>query len=803
MFDRLGRLATNYPGKVCTAWLLLAAGLTWFAPAWQCKAQDDDIRFLPPNTPSVRAFRLLEQAFPQDVFASRAIFTLERTDEPLSGDDLALVDDIVTCLEGLKRDEPGLKIGAIASHRDPVIGKRLISADKQCTLIHMSLVTPYLALQTREAVDKAEAKARVIVARAGYDAPRLYVTGPAGVGRDLVKAGAESLDQTTIATVALVVVVLLLVYRSPLLAMVPLATIGVSMWVALKLLALVSLIPGVQLVNVSQVFAIVILFGAGTDYCLFLISRYREKLLSGKPPAESVRRSVRSVGGAVAASAGTVICGLGLMAFADFAKVRSAGPVIALALAVGLAASLTLTPALLKLLGLKVFWPDKVKPRLPGVRRAVGAWDRISRFVVRRPALVWGVSAAILAPFAVLGLMTTPTFSPVGDLAPTSGCIRGLAAIQRHFTAGETGPLTVLLASHGEWSGPSGREVIDRLSRGFAQLENVAEVRSLTQPLGEPLPTMSVTSLLGRPENGVSSFFSQPRAGAATAQQNELTPFLRGLLKVVDPIALARQHYVASCPENGAPRFVTRLDVVLKSDPFAPESAATLETIETWLADFLPAQSGRMAPVRAECYGVPVHTRDMGAVIERDRARVNGLVLGGVLLILLVLVRQLWLAGYLLATVLLSYYATLGLTTLFAAAWAGKPIGQVEWRVPFFLFTILVAVGEDYNILMVSRAIAERRRRGADRGIRRGLARTGGTITACGVIMAGTFATLMLAGLGTLVQIGFALAVGVLLDTFLVRPFLVPSFLLIVWRGEEAADRQRLRRYPRAFRQAG
>src|SRR4029079_1702521 len=100
--------------------------------------------------------------------------------------------------------------------------KRLISADKHCTLIQMSLATPYLALQTREVVDKAEAKARVIVARAGFAAPRLYLTGPAGVGRDLVKAGAESLDQTTIATVALVVVVLLLVYRSPLLAMVPL-----------------------------------------------------------------------------------------------------------------------------------------------------------------------------------------------------------------------------------------------------------------------------------------------------------------------------------------------------------------------------------------------------------------------------------------------------------------------------------------------------------------------------------------------------------------------------------------------------
>ena len=780
MFDLLGRWAATHAWKVCTAWLLLAIGLTVVAPTWKANTHDDDIRYLPPTTPSVRAFQLMEKAFPQDIFACRAVLALERPDEPLTDNDLALVDDIVTSLEGLKRDEPALQIGAIVSYRDPVVGKRLTSADRQCTLIQLSLATPYLALQTKEAVDKADAKAQVLVARAGFDPPRLYVTGPAGVGRDLVRAGAESLDHTTIATVALVIIVLLLVYRSPVLALVPLVTIGVSAWVALELLALLTLIPGVQLVNISQVFAIVILFGAGTDYCLFLISRYREKLQQGWPVSDAVRGSVRSVGGAIAASAGTVICGLGLMGCAEFAKVRSAGPVIALALAVGLVASLTLTPALLKVVGLFVFWPDKVKPRPAGVRRVPGAWDRISRFVVRRPGLVWTTSAAALAPFAALGLTTTLTFSPIGDLSPASGCVRGLAAIQRHFTAGETGPLTVLLSSHSDWGEPTGRQLINLLSRGFAGLENVAEVRSLTQPLGEPVPD----------------------AGAGAG-------LLGGLLKLagpaVDPAALARKHYVASCPgAHGEPCHVTRLDVVLKSDPFAPESLATLETIETWLTDFLPVQAGRLGPVQAECYGVPVHTRDMGTVIERDRARVNLLVLAGTFLILLVLVRQLWLAGYLLATVLLSYYATLGLTAIFASAWTGKPLGQVEWRVPFFLFTILVAVGEDYNILMVTRAIAERRRRGAVAGIRRGLARTGGTITACGVIMSGTFATLMLSGLGTLVQIGFALGVGVLLDTFLVRPFLVPAFMLIVWRGEEeAAEGRQARPVPRPFRRAG
>jgi RND superfamily putative drug exporter len=160
--------------------------------------------------------------------------------------------------------------------------------------------------------------------------------------------------------------------------------------------------------------------------------------------------------------------------------------------------------------------------------------------------------------------------------------------------------------------------------------------------------------------------------------------------------------------------------------------------------------------------------------------------------------------------VLFSYYATLGATTLMAHWCHGRPLGEVDWRVPFFLFTILVAVGEDYNILLIARMLKERKRLGSEEGTRRALARTGGTITSCGLIMAGTFATLMMAGLNTLVQIGFALAFGVLLDTFVVRPFLVPAFTLLVWRRQHKIRETRLelvlprrRRRFAALRRAG
>lgn len=775
MFKHLGRMTAAYPGWICIAWVCAGIALSLLAPNWDSKTQDDDIRFLPERCTSVRGYQVLKDAFPQDVFASRAIFAIERDDAPLSPQDFGVVDQLVKALHNLRQTEPDLQIGTITSFRDGLIGSRLNSSDGHCTLIQVSLATPFLALQTRATMDKAEQKLQSVMAAAKTQGLQIHCTGPAGIGRDLIRASAESLDGTTLATVVLVIVVLLLVYRAPLLALVPLATIAISVVVSLKLLALMTLIPGVHLVNVSKVFAIVILYGSGTDYCLFLISRYQEELAAGHECSQALARSVGNVGCALAGSAGTVICGLGLMGFAEFAKVRCAGPAIALSLAVALLASLTLAPALLRLCGRLVFWPSKGPNadvqfhdrglRGPGKGNHDQLWERISRGVVARPILVWSIAILVLAPLALLGLNITPNYKPTGELSQQSSSVRGVAAIQRHFTAGEIGPLTVLLTSGQDWNSSEGREIIAHLSRGFGHLPNVAEVRSLTQPLGTPLRDPSLGAVQGLLGGVLTSVRSDVQRVFEHANQ------------------AARAFYLAKLSrKKEESQYVARLDVVFRSDPYDPASAATLDEIQVWLKDFLPRTVQGFGPVKADCYGVTVNSRDLAEVTEADRTRVNALVLSGIFLILLVIVRRPWLAAYLLATVLFSYFATLGATALFGSYWLGRPMGQVDWRVPFFLFTILVAVGEDYNIFLISRVLQEKHEHGAEEGIRRALAHTGGTITSCGLIMAGTFATLMLSGLGTLVQIGFALAFGVIIDTFVVRPFLVPAFTLVVWR---------------------
>jgi RND superfamily putative drug exporter len=793
MFHQLGWFAASRPWVICVLWVLLGLGLARVAPHWDTRTQDDDVRFVPDRFTSVRAYQILEKAFPKDVSACRLIFAVEREDGTLTDADLALVDGLVQDLDKLRSEAPELKLGKVESYKEGFLGNRLTSTDQQCTLIGVPLETPFLALGTVTSVDRCQAVAKEHMVRAGPNAPKLFTTGAAGIGRDLTKACGDSLEGTTVATVILVIVVLLFVYRAPLLALIPLVSIAVSVWVALNALALMTMIPGVHLVNISKIFAIVILYGAGTDYCLFLVSRYREELELGRDGPSAIAASVGAVGHALAASAGTVMVGLGLMGLAEFAKVRYAGPAIALSLGVALIASLTLTPALLRILGNLAFWPLK-PPRAapPALLRRIrverlGFWDVISHGVARHPVMVWLAAVVILLPLVIIGAKVEPNYRATGELSPCADSLQGLAAIQRHFTAGEIGPITVLLVSDDNWDSREGRMEIDHLSRGFAGLANVAEVRSLTQPLGAPLPDL-------RPNPDGS--------GLVHRLLVHFEPYLRSFGEAIT--LKAREHYV-SCfeeepaapaaanaafhetapPQEPITKHVTRLDIVLKSDPFDAVSHTTLKLIQTWLNTERPRTTFLESAVQAECAGITANAQDLAEVTESDRHRVNTLVLAAIFLILLWLVGKLWLAAYLLVTVLLSYYAALGATVLAAFFWSGHILIALDWRVPFFLFTILVAVGEDYNILLVHRALEEAKRHGPVEGMRRALARTGGAITSCGLIMAGTFATLMLAGLGTLLQIGFALAFGVLIDTFVVRPFLVPAFAILCWRQAE------------------
>ena len=324
------------------------------------------------------------------------------------------------------------------------------------------------------------------------------------------------------------------------------------------------------------------------------------------------------------------------MGFAEFAKVRCAGPAIALSLAVALAASLTLTPALLRLLG-----HGRASGRAAPARRAcrersaadarASGTGSAASSSPGRCCLVASPSLLLL-PLALLGLQRQADLPAdrraVADASSVRGPGRDPAALHRRRDRAGDGAARV---GHATGTRPRAGAVVAHLSRGFARLDNVAEVRSLTQPLGKPLP---------RPAAPAAS-----RAKACSARCSAPVP--RSCSSVSDQRAKATAtFYVADrSGDGGEPRYVTRLDVVL-TDPFDPQSVATLELIQTWLrraaAASWPTRSGG---VQAECYGVTVSARDLAQVTESDRPRVNVLVLAGIFLILLVLVRRPWLAA--------------------------------------------------------------------------------------------------------------------------------------------------------------
>ena len=771
MFQSLARLVNTRGWVIIAGWLAVTAALFQIAPSWESVSKDDDVGFFPPGYPSVIGQSLLKRGFPNDVASSQAVIVVERPGGDLIRSDYDYIVALSNRLKRVNLEEPKLGIKQIVDYRMPVLGPRLNSPSGQAldggpgqaSLILVSLNGTYIAKQTRIAMDRLQ---EVL---ASFDKPPdgllMSMTGSAAVGRDMNRAANSSVSKTTWATISLVVVILLIVYQSPLLALLPLLTIALSVLVSLKTIATLTLIPGLrfQVINITDIFVIVVLFGAGTDYCLFLIARYREELARGRSGDEALREAIEQVGGALVASAGTVIVGLGMLWFSSFAKIQYTGPAIALSLAIGLLAALTLAPVLLHWLRGTVFFPFRpphhekgADPEQEGLAQIPlsATWGKIATVVIRRPGLILSISLLALTPFAVLGARTTSNYSQLTDLSPDQPSIIGAKMVRRFFPAGELGPSTILLEHPRiDFRSEAGRAIIEGLSRTYAAMKNVAEVRSISRPLG-----ISPESWRER----ISDWGRRP---------------------FVDP------RYVSTAPaESTDLNHITRIDLVFRSDPFSDASLKSLEQVRRITKDASLPGGPLAGLAMSGMAGSTSMVADLKEVTTRDEQRMYWMVTLGVYAILVVLLRRPWICLYLIATVVLGYLASLGITELvFRAVHNGPdPWVGLDWKVSFFLFVILVAVGEDYNIFLMARVIEEERKYGPIEGTRQAVMHTGGIISSCGLIMAGTFGSMLTGNLTALKELGFALGLGVLLDTFIVRPVLVPAFVVLVHRYQGA-----------------
>ncbi|MFJ4245176.1 MMPL family transporter [Streptomyces iakyrus] len=523
----------------------------------------------------------------------------------------------------------------------------------------------------------------------------VHVTGPGGTSADFAKAF-EGIDSTLLfAAMAVVIVMLLITYRSPTLLLVPLVAVICALFAAQAVIYLLAEHAGLTVNGQSAGILTVLVFGAGTDYALLLVARYREELRRHDDRHEAMALALHRAGPAVLASGATVVLSMLVLLGAEMNSTSSLGPVAAIGVAVALLAMMSLFPALLVIFGRWIFWP--VIPHLgtpdPTER---GVWARMGSRIAHRPRMTWAVTALALA-ICSLGLIQLRA-EGIGNADAFTGkpdSITGQEVSARYFPAGSGDPLVV-----------------------------------------------------------VSNQAQAVQVGRAVAGTEGVVPQSLGL------------------PPGTKPAFEGK--VLFEATMTAPaDSEAAKQTVER-VRDAVHA----VPDADAKVGGGTAALLDMDRATTHDNVLIIPLVLVVVLLILCVLLRALIAPLLLIGTVILSFTAALGISAL-AFRYVFDYAGEAT-DFPLFVFVFLVALGIDYNIFLTTRIREEAARQGTRPGVVTGLAATGAVITSAGLVLAGTFAALGTLPMVAFAEIGFAVALGVLIDTFIVRSVLVTSLFLDV-----------------------
>ncbi|QDU08853.1 MMPL family transporter [Gimesia aquarii] len=793
MFRVLGNTVVRYWQIFLTGWILALVGISYAAPEWSTVVQNGEFAFLPGDSPSLLGEKLFKRAFPDDLLASSIVIVVRREhgDQGLTEKDLKFIEeDLKPRLEEIAEREGGYatendgtgppektsNISRIRTFTDKSIGDLLQSEDNKASLVIVELSTEFLDQSNAKTVANIEHLIQHDDEFKKEIEPGLDITlsGIATVGRDMMRAANQSAEATELWTVLLVVLLLIIIYRAPILALIPLFTVFVSVKIALSVLAILGDWGYVGLFSGIEVYVTVILYGAGVDYCLFLIARHREELDKECTFKEAISNSIATVGAALAASAGTTMCGIGMMVFAQFGKFQQAGIAMSLSLFFVLMASLTLSPALLCLAGRFAYWPQSfnervaisagwltpssVMARLMQRNWAGSLWESVSNALLKSPGKIWLSTFLVLFPFALISIACygNLSYGLLSELPSEDPSVVGTKAVQGHYPAGATGPLTLLFQNPNiDFSNSQGREAIETLTEALLSQKEalgIADIRNMIKPFG-----------------------------IDAEDEMEKAKDLRGLAKIkaISRIKVIKNYYVSLEPD--LENHVTRMDLVLEKDPFSHDSMMQLERVKAAVSKSLPKDLRN--DTKLFYIGATASISDLKEVTDEDQARIDILVLGSVFLILVILLRRPAISAYLIVSVFFSYLVTLGVT--FTVFWALDPenFAGLDWKVPMFLFTILIAVGEDYNIYLITRIDEEQKTKGPVEGVISALKKTGGIISSCGIIMAGTFSSLMAGTLVGMQQLGFALAFGVLLDTFIIRPIIVPAYLIMLYRG--------------------
>jgi len=709
MFAALGRFVSRRPWYVIAAWVVLAIAVVSLAPGLQTTT--DEAEFLPDHYESIKATELQSEKFP-GATTPAAILVFEREDgAQLTEDDQAEVNRIAEDLGPKLADATFVQQVVTV---DPE-GQPNLSEDGlvQIGIIGLAEGSTGFDPQAFEDAENLRDDLEPLVEDTDLT---VQSTGAVPQGLDSQEASEQTLAIVGFATIVLIVVLLALIFRSVIICLMPILVVALAGTIATGLIAWANEAFDLKADSSIEVILFVVLYGIGTDYILFFLFRYRERLRQGADTRGAVVHAMERAGEAIASAGGAVIVAFMALVLSSLSIFRAIGPALAIAVGVTLLAALTLVPAVVTLLGRKLFWPSKKWHQEPeGTRFA-----RIGDSLGRRPGVFAGVSGVILAALAVFALQFNASFDFNASLPDDVESTEGLETFQDHFAAGATEPVPVILTSN---DGPLDESALE------AYRTELEEAEGVTQAFPGQLS-----------EDGTAAQFS----------------------------------------------------LVLDNDP---ASDAALEDVKGPVRE----TAHDAAPDGTEAYvgGTPSVFADLQEAMARDYKVVFPIAGGVILLILALLLRSLVAPWYLMAAVGLGFGATLGATVIVFQNISGDP--GLIFMLPIYIYLFVTALGTDYNILMIARLREEAREgRNPHEAAAEAVKHAGPTIAAAGVILAGTFASLMLGGNTLIVSMGFALSFGIFIAAFVMSMFFTPALTALIghfaWWPGHGDEKKELRR---------
>jgi len=698
-------------------WIGVIVTLALVAPPISEVTTNEQEEFLPVGVESVQALEILRNKYPMDDgIPAIAVF---HSDDGFDEFELGGIHDYIKFLGS--DDLPGVLFDQIPTLDGYSLINAFKSSDGSTFAIPFKVTGSPSDPSFSNSIDAAVAQAQLIGGRVQVDA---NLTGPATILRDAVKIF-QSIDlRITLVTILVVIVIMFFIYRAPGLVFIPLFILVSALMVARFVAALVVDLTGLPLNDQVTSIMSVLLFGVGTNYVLFIVARYREEITNSSDRFRAMESAMRKVGPSIIGSSMTTVVAMFLLIFSTLGSFKTMGPMLAIAVSIMLIVALTVLPAAIVLMSRLAFWPSRtIASQQNLVTKPI--WEKIGRFVVNRPKTVFLVTTAILLIAITPSFRMVPSFNFIDGFPDDVESKSGYALLKKGFAPGDLSPTSVFIHT-------PDHDVIDHsafiegLANAIEDNPGVNYVKGMTRPYG---------SYIGQQVDEASlKMFNSP---------------------------------------DGT---TSRLDVSLMGDPYSEKALTVIEDIRSMIQSTINSQS--ITGVEVLVGGDTAVQLDTKTVIDEDTRLLAPLILFAILCVLILIQRSFVAPLYLLFSVIISYAATFGIS-IFIFQDILNHTG-VAYSNGIWIFVFLVALGADYNIFVIARIKEETERLGFNEGIAVAVGKTGGVVTSAGIILASTFAVLTTLPLRDVFQLGMAVMLGVLIDTFVVRTLLVPSMAAIL-----------------------